>query len=1098
MKTRMVNFILGAAGSGKTSRAAQKISEAYAKGLSVLILVPDQFTFDYSNRLYRELGPETFNMIEVNSFERMGAELVKATRPDTLRSASALSRQTVMYLTLLELSENKGIEHYASQARRPDFITGCLDVIKELRISSITPEMLMQACENGSERFRERMNELANVYAAYERKLYEYELDDGYTKLTEAAQSVSLAGMYGNSCIFVDEFKSFTADELKMLESLIKIAPEVNICLTTDGETDSVFSPFHVVNLTRFEIEGICERCAVPFESELLHRQVRFKNAGLESLSCKVFAPTAEPQPTFDGSVRVFAGTDIYEETRMVCAEIHRLAAEEKIDYGKIAIILRNEESYRSIIESTASMYGIPLYFDSDLSVMHTSVAIFVSSVLSLCASGRYETHRILNILKSGCTDVPLDDVYKLEKYCYKWKIDGAVWTSEFQYCDESDERIRRFIVEPIEAFRENTVGMTGSYITREFYKLLTLLGIERMLQKISENIDNEDARLLEYVRNITYLWEQIVSLLDQVYICTDSAELTLKQYNDIFQLGLKTVSAARTPYSLSSVSVTAAQRGRLSEPEITFVMGALDGVLPYAAKSRGLLSDNDLDLLKHSGISIFDDTKYKISEERYIAYSTISSASRCVYSTYPTTSENGTETRRSSLIDKILAIFPDVSPLESTSCTVDFYCSTPLSAYTHYVRNLRNATSDNVSLSAALHKIKGFSQRLEVLSKSRNEHFHLSDSSLLNELTGGCLTLSPSRFEEYQKCPFSFFCRKCLSVMQNDAVEVNPAQSGSAIHFCLEQLLRDHPRDVFVGLSSDEIRQKIRQYMDSYRNESMGGSYSKTVRFDYLYDMMERNLVNVASQMQTELAQSAFIPTDFELRIGSRDVPSLDINAEENALKVRVSGIVDRADVCETAGERYLRIVDYKSGGKDFAPADLLYGLNMQMLIYLFALTQKGGKYDGYVPAGVLYMPAVDLPPQCGRGSDDAEVAASLEKGYKMKGVLLDDETSVAAMEAGCSGRFIPVKKKKDGTFDSRSKVISARQMDNIRSWTENIIGEMSRKLSSGDVSASPLFDGKIGPCSYCDYGEICGSTREKRMRSRKDEQEFISQLSK
>ena len=101
-----------------------------------------------------------------------------------------------------------------------------------------------------------------------------------------------------------------------------------------------------------------------------------------------------------------------------------------------------------------------------------------------------------------------------------------------------------------------------------------------------------------------------------------------------------------------------------------------------------------------------------------------------------------------------------------------------------------------------------------------------------------------------------------------------------------------------------------------------------------------------------------------------------------------------------EKDGEKYVRVIDYKSGAKDFRFEDLLYGINMQMLLYLFALTdnESTGKYSGSVPSGVLYMPAKDVEPKLDRNDEDA--AKNYNSTFRMKGTVLDNMDVIAAME--------------------------------------------------------------------------------------------------
>lgn len=78
---------------------------------------------------------------------------------------------------------------------------------------------------------------------------------------------------------------------------------------------------------------------------------------------------------------------------------------------------------------------------------------------------------------------------------------------------------------------------------------------------------------------------------------------------------------------------------------------------------------------------------------------------------------------------------------------------------------------------------------------------------------------------------------------------------------------------------------------------------------------------------------------------------------------RVQVVGKVDRVDTMQRDGVTYLRVVDYKTGGKEFSLDDVWCGLNLQMLLYLFSLcADGGGPFAGAVPAGVLYL-AADPP---------------------------------------------------------------------------------------------------------------------------------------
>ena len=97
-------------------------------------------------------------------------------------------------------------------------------------------------------------------------------------------------------------------------------------------------------------------------------------------------------------------------------------------------------------------------------------------------------------------------------------------------------------------------------------------------------------------------------------------------------------------------------------------------------------------------------------------------------------------------------------------------------------------------------------------------------------------------------------------------------------------------------------------------------------------------------------------------------DLPPVRCAEGEDA--VYLSGTADRVDGYIKGGRLYVRVMDYKSGYKSFSLSDVWNGLNLQLIIYLFAIEREGleryrhklaADLDGIEAAGVLYIPARD-----------------------------------------------------------------------------------------------------------------------------------------
>ena len=60
----------------------------------------------------------------------------------------------------------------------------------------------------------------------------------------------------------------------------------------------------------------------------------------------------------------------------------------------------------------------------------------------------------------------------------------------------------------------------------------------------------------------------------------------------------------------------------------------------------------------------------------------------------------------------------------------------------------------------------------------------------------------------------------------------------------------------------------------------------------------------------------------------------------DENGKRVCFGGKIDRVDIYENEGKIYFRVIDYKSSKHTFSIDDIRSGLDIQLILYLFALS--------------------------------------------------------------------------------------------------------------------------------------------------------------
>ena len=168
--------------------------------------------------------------------------------------------------------------------------------------------------------------------------------------------------------------------------------------------------------------------------------------------------------------------------------------------------------------------------------------------------------------------------------------------------------------------------------------------------------------------------------------------------------------------------------------------------------------------------------------------------------------------------------------------------------------------------------------------------------------------------------------------------------------------------------------------------------------------------------------------------------------------------------------------MVDYKTGKKDFDYCDVFNGVGLQMLLYLFALEQGGEGIVGENPiaAGVQYFPARAPLVAADSKLTDEEAKIARQKEWKRRGLLLNDEVSIAAMDAGEDMPRLSCKRTKDGTLTG--DLADSHQMGLLRQYVFTLLGKMIDEIASGNVSPNPYTRGTShDACTFCPYGAVC-----------------------
>lgn len=1109
----MLQFVTGRAGSGKTEYLRRMLVDMSGESNSangslnceqkLMMIVPEQYSFETERSILHLAGAKSANQINVLSFTRL-AELVFRTEGGV--AGERLSDGGRRILMNIAIEENiESLELYKNAAKSGRVTDTMLHAVSELKMCGISEAELETAISELPEgALAEKLSEIKLIYSTFE-SLVANSYFDSRDDLTRLEERLKTSSFFEGMTVAVDSFEGFTQQELKVLAQIMQKADKLVISLCTDGIYRKGTGIFDLVNRTRERISSLAEDVGVSVLPDIvLGENVRHKNEALKAVEAGLFRVN-ESFANENNSVSIAELPDAHAEAEFIASTIRNLVKEKGYHYNDFTVVCRSPERYCGVLDVEMKKREIPCFISESKRVDAEPVMRFVIGAL-VAITKSFATEEILEMLKTGVSGLSADEISKLENYAYLWKLKGSQWKMDFDRhpegfgtdFTEANERelkklnaLRSKVVEPLLKFQRRTRQTTGKEITKALYSMLVDFKLDENLHAYCSRLETagEEQLAAKQVR----IWELLIEILEQMAEVIGDREISRDKYLSLLREVISGEDISEIPMMLDSVLFGTPEQVRQSSPRVTFIIGASQGDFPLVPRSSGVFSDFERKLLINEiKLPLSDSLEQKIIEERYLTYSVASLSSERLYVSFPKFVD-GDEKEPSELINMLEDIFPGLKRTGVQS--LEEKANSWESAFSSYAAMFRAQSKEAASLECVFANKEEYKGKLEALERAADSKpAKIEDRELSKSFFKENPVFSASQIETFHKCPFMYFCQYGLRAREKRPAEVDVMQYGTIMHYIFEMIFSGaYDGKQPAEMSEAELEMLTLQLIKDYAETSMGGWESISGREKYRLGRMAKSAALLVRHVSEELAQSCFKPEHFELVLGEdKNYPPLKIKTAEGV--TTVIGTIDRVDIYRQTDYKgkektYVRVIDYKTGVKKFELLDVLYGLNMQMLVYLAALIESGKE----LPAGVLYMPSATPGIPAKRGDDVARIKQEADKKLKMHGVVLEDAEILAAMERGVSGRFVPASLKKDGSFSANSSVLSDGEIGQVLDYSKQLIAHMASELAEGDIEAKPILVNTL-PCSYCEYAAVCGKEYgEKDKKSEKMSKEDI-----
>lgn len=1082
----MLTFLTGTYFPSKKEYIYKEICSLLEKGEKVYLIVPEQASFDRDRDFLLTYGERLSNLLTVTSFTHLSRDVLEENGLRVKPEADEAAKNVLMSLAVEDCSEHLDIflRYQGKAALVKKLINGYAEIKQQglgtddlFRVSRSLPDGIL----------RNKTLETARVFSAYEASLTGRfsESTDNIRVMTDFLKEKKI---FNGAFVFFDDFRGFTGAQIKLMTEIICQAEKsyVSVCAPDSVNAYDSGCFTHAVRNCRMLRSSLSLR-GVSCTEEKIQSSHPVKE--LDALQHNLFSAEKEIYTEGCPAVTVLSAADKYAECDLAAIKIKELL-ESGLRCRDICITERSG-SYMNAMVSSLKKYGIPVFKDKRVPMYEYPLIKMILSAVSVAACG-FTTDEVFSYIKTGLAGVSAEECSRLENYIYIWQIDRDRWLKPFtghpdgfgeEVTASSSKRleeingIRERIVRPLVSLKSKLEKNNGALSCKAVYEFLSetdAAGEFLSYAKYLYENDNEASAI-----ECSAVWDKTMQSLDALYESTGDRKVTPRRFSELLKIILSSADVGRIPAGIDEIVIGKAGRTRHLEPEAVFVLGCNEGVFPAPAVSTGLFSSAEKRILSTNEFPLENIPENIYGEERMIAYSLLTGAGKKLFVSYSRASSDGAVSEPSEIISEIKAILPRVKTEDDRKLPAIEKIGSAASALEEYAARYR----ENSVYSASLKKYameSELSHRTGAIEAAAEEKpFRIENAQTAQGLFGKDMYISPSKAEVYHSCAFRYFCQYGMNLRKPSPADLDARINGLLIHHLLENILIKKTNEQLTALDENALRELIDEITESFITDYMGGRQDKGVILNRSLDKTKETAFAILIRMIKEFSVSRFRTAAVELEISEAgDVPPYRLPLSDGG-SITVGGKVDRVDIMEDGSKIYLRVVDYKTGGKDFRLSDVFDGLNMQMIIYLMCLWNNGSRlYGDIIPAGILYVPANNSGEMLQRNASEDDVELQRLLNGRMNGMILEDENVLRGMERDCEGRFINAyiddKGRMKGTF------LSLKGFKALNEKTDSILISMGESLHKGEIAALPVIGTSSYQytCTYCDFKDVCRRT--------------------
>lgn len=1052
--------------TGRASAVRESAFDFLDRALAVsgeseaILLVPDQLTLQSEIDALTGLGlPGSFRL-QVLSPRRLYRRVFEQAGGPREALVDEQGRVMLMHAAAQAVCEK--LTWYKGALGRPGFAQRCVQQLTAFKQAGLTPQDVQVMAQGEESALSLKLSDLAFLYEAYEQAL-SGRFMDGEDEAARACDRMADSAFLRGARVCVYGFDRITPTLRRVILSLLTVCEEVAVALVLAGRQDARdFSLFLCVQRSLEQLSAAAPQGAVIQWTRL---QDRPRPGALGHLERELFCVPQTPYDQAPANVQLALCKNPQEEAEFAAALVRRLCRTKGWRYRDIAVAcVTGDQALMGALRRAFQLYRVPLFLTEGRPASHHPLCICLLSALRAVTRG-WAMADVVSYIRSGFSGLSDEECDLLVNYAQAHGLRGRAWRAPLSLGSaaelEAIEPLRQRAVQPLTALsqRAKEAGNLNESLAAVF-GLLEDTGAYEQLEAQRERLAAQG--LTVWAAEGAQVWNRVVEALEQMASLLPPQKMRLRTVYDLLSRALSAAVVKALPQSADAVEGGVLEHLRGKPVKALLVVGATDG----GADGEGaLLGDEEMAALRDRGADLGINAEERQRMRRLGLKSLLSMTEEYLLVSRSYSDASGRALSSGALMNEAIHLLPKAKARGGVSGDAGMLMVRLEQADAALCRLPGLLPGGGLPRAAlkALEQIEGMEKPLE---RMRASFAHKVGSERLGKglalkLLDPAAAVSASRLERFAACPFRHFVHYALRPEEFRPFALSPRDAGTFYHQALEKFVAQNGARL-GALSPEEGQVLMDQLTGALAAEALRG-FTDSALAQAEGEKLKRVARRAAAIIVRQFDGSRFRPASVELGIAQEEV-RIDGQAV-------LGGRIDRVDLWESEqGQRYLRVIDYKTGGRTVSLQEIYYGLQLQLVLYLAAATaQLGGQ-----PAGVFYF-KVDDPLMDTESRDVAEVEREREKALRLDGLVLGEVEVVKAMAAE-PDKAVNVAFNRDGSLRCGERVLDQEDFGRLMRHALDMAARMTAQMRQGDTQIAPAQSGGRLACRFCEYRTVCG----------------------